>query len=52
MTAVAGYVSGMFGYSIVVHAIENQANWMHYFTVKASELIDTIINKIKKTISK
>jgi hypothetical protein len=52
MTAVAGYVSGMFGYSIVVHAIENQASWMHYFTVKASELIDTIVNKIKKTISK
>jgi hypothetical protein len=52
MTAVAGYVSGMFGYSIVVHAIENQASWMHYFTVKAGDLIDAFITRLKKIISK
>jgi hypothetical protein len=52
MTAVVGYASGMFGYSIVVQAIENQASWMHYFTLKAGDLIDAFITRLKKIISK
>jgi hypothetical protein len=52
ITAVVGYASGMFGYSIVVQAIENQASWMHYFTLKAGDLIDAFITRLKKIISK
>jgi hypothetical protein len=46
--AVIGYGSGMFGYSIIVYAIENQAAWMHYFTIKAASVLDFFIDKFKK----